>query len=190
MKNWLLKFFLPLGVLILVLVTALSVWSIYQLSGAIQYERKSKIVEQSVQSVYRHLQEAESAQRKYLLTAKKDYQKTLLIVLPRIPKAIEKLDQLVEGDNDQEERLETLQELVDLKMEELKITEGLPDTERERLAFGVTKTEKEEGLMREIHQVLDELDQNAKQNTSLHEAFARKYTSVLITTITAGAAVA
>jgi signal transduction histidine kinase/DNA-binding NarL/FixJ family response regulator len=188
--NRLLKIFLPLGVLILISVTALSAWSIYQLGGAIQYERKSKVVEAVVQNVYRYLQEAESAQRKFLLTAKKEYQKTLLVVLPKIPRVMDRLSQLVEGDADQEERMETLQELVNLKSEELKIPDGLPETERGRLALAVKKTEKEEGLMREIHHVLDELDQSAKQNTRVYEAFARKYTSVLITAITAGAGIA
>ncbi len=184
--NLKLKIFLPLGVLILIAVTGLSAWTIYQLGDAIQYERKSKLVESLVQSVYRYLQEAESAQRKYLLTTKSDYQKSLMVVLPKIPRSMQRLGQLVQGDSDQEERLETLQELIDLKLEDLKIPDGLPETERERLALAVTKTEKEEGLMREIHQVLDELDQSAKQNTRLHEAFARKYTFVLIATIMTG----
>jgi two-component system, sensor histidine kinase and response regulator len=186
----LLKFFLPLGVAILIGVTALSAWSIYQLGGAIQYERRSKVVEGVVQNVYRYLQEAESAQRKYLLTAKKDYSKTLALVLPKIPRAMDKLTQLVENDVDQEDRMDTLQELVTLKIEELKIPEGLPDTERGRLALAVKKTEKEEGLMSEIHRVLDELDQSAKQNTKLHEIFARRWTSFLIGAITLGAALA
>jgi|GEM_PF-4225153 len=185
-----LKIFLSLGVLILVLVTVLSAWSIYQLGGAIQYERKSKAVETVVQSVYQYLQEAESAQRKFLLTSRKEYQKNLANVLPRIPKEMVRLGELVEDDDDQEERFESLQELIDLKMEALAIPENLPETERGRLALAVSKTEKEEGLMREIHQVLDDLDKSAKKNTLVYESFAHRYTSVMIAAITTGSAIA
>lgn len=185
-----LKIFLSLGVLILVLVTVLSAWSVYQLGSAIQYERKSKEVETVVQSVYRYLQEAESAQRKFLLTSRKEYQKSLANVLPRIPKEMANLGGLVEGDDDQEERFESLQELIDLKMEALAIPDDLPETERGRLALAVSKTEKEEGLMREIHQVLDDLDKSAKQSTIVFESFAHRYTSFLIAAITTGSALA
>lgn len=188
--NLRLRIFLSLGVLILVLVTVLSAWSIYQLGGAIQYERKSKAVESVVQSVYRYLQEAESAQRKFLLTSRKEYQKSLTNVLPRIPKEMARLGELVEDDEDQEERFESLQELIDLKMEALAIPDDLPETERGRLALAVRKTEKDEGLMREIHQVLDDLDKSAKKSTLVFESFAHRYTSVLIATITVGSAIA
>lgn len=188
--NLRLKIYLSLGVLILILVTGLSSWSIYQLGGAIQYERKSKAVETVVQSVYRYLQDAESAQRKFLLTGKKDYLKNLSGILPKIPKEMNLLGQLVEGDEDQEERFESLQELIELKMEALAIPDDLPETERGRLALAVKKTEKEEGLMREIHSVLDDLDRSAKRSTQFFESFAHRYTSVLIWTITAGSAIA
>lgn len=188
--NLRLKVFFSLGVLILVLVTALSVWSIYQLGVAIQYERKSKAVESVVQGVYRYLQEAESAQRKFLLTSRKEYRKNLSTVLPKIPMEMSLLGQLVEGDDDQEESFESLQELIDLKMEALAIPEDLPETERGRLALAVSKTEKEEGLMREIHHVLDDLDQSAKKSTLVFESFAHRYTSVLIATIIGGSAIA
>lgn len=185
-----LKIYLSLGVLILILVTTLAAWSIYQLGGAIQYERKSKAVESVVQSVYRYLQDAESTQRKFLLTARKEYLKNLSNILPKIPKEMDLLGRLVSGDDDQEERFESLQELIDLKMEALAIPEDLPETERGRLALAVKKTEKEEGLMREIHQVLDDLDKSARKSTQVFESFAHRYTSVLIGTITAGSGIA
>src|SRR5205807_2187805 len=100
--NLRLKIYLSLGVLILILVTTLSAWSIFQLGGAIQYERKSKAVETVVQNVLRDLQDAESSQRKFLLTAKKEYLKNLTNSLPKIPKEMNLLGTLVEGDDDQE----------------------------------------------------------------------------------------
>src|SRR5262249_33298920 len=100
------------------------------------------------------------------------------------------LGHLIEGDEDQEERFESLQELIELKVEALRIPEGLPETERGRLALAVRKTEKEEGLMREIHQVLDSLDKSAKESTQVYEAFAHKYTNFLIVTISIGSTIA
>src|SRR5262249_25437777 len=120
----------------------------------------------------------------------RDYLKSLDVVLPKIPKTVDRLNQLVEGDEEQEERIGTLEELVELKLEELRIPDGLPETERGRLALAVQKTEKEEGLMREIHTILDDVDGAAKQDARLHEAFAHKYTTFLIATITAASALA
>lgn len=184
------RYVLPLGILILIGVTVLSAWSIYQFSDALQYEKKSTLVGSVVQNVYRYLQEADFAHQKFLLTARKDHQKNLQNAFPKITREMELLSDLVSDDDDQADKMEQLQDLVDQKVKALQIPEDMPETERGRLALAIRKAEREGGLMREIHSVLEELGQTARQNAQMNEAFAKKYRSVLIATIIIGALLA
>lgn len=202
MKQWLrllksslvtrtaLKFILPGGLLLLAAVTALSAWSISQFIQTIRIERESLDLEAKLNDFYQLIQSAETSQRGYLLTGNDEYLKTYLESVPQIPHEIKILSKLAASNPQQMERVEKLRPLVTRRLEDLRITVILMQNQQGGKALAVVNTDEGERLMREIREILDQMDTTLKKDLKIHEAFFQKYSSILLRAIVIGSILA
>ncbi|RYZ71047.1 MAG: hypothetical protein EOP05_12465, partial [Proteobacteria bacterium] len=175
-----LKIVLPIGMLLLIAVAILSSWSIWQLREAIRYERQSYAVQSNVDDLFELVQGAESSQRGYLITGKDEYLNTYLNSFPQIPAAYAKLKRSVRGLPLKENQIAELDELLNKKLEELKLTVILQQSEKEDDALALMQTDKGESLMINLHEALDSIDKLAARDAQIHESFVRRYGTLLI----------
>lgn len=181
-----LKIVLPIGMILLIAVAILSSWSIWQLREAIRYERRSYAVQSNVDDLFELVQGAESSQRGYLITGKEEYLNTYLNSFPQIPAAYAKLKRSVRGLPLKDTQIAELDELLDKKLEELKLTVILQQSEKEDDALALMQTDKGENLMIKLHEALDSIDKLAARDAQIHESFVRRYGTLLIFAIGAG----
>lgn len=181
-----LKVVLPIGILTLIAVGLLSSWSVWQLREAIRYERQSYAVQSNVDDLFELVQGAESSQRGYLITGKEEYLNTYLSSFPRIPAAYARLKQSVRNLPLKRGQLEELDDLLGRKMDELKQTVILQQSEKEDDALALFQTDRGENLMNRLHEALDAIDRLAVQDAQLHESFVRRYGTVLVFAIGLG----
>jgi two-component system sensor histidine kinase/response regulator len=179
---------LPIGLLTLIGVALFSSWSIYQLREGIRYERQSNFIKENVHTVYELIQGAESSQRGYLLTGKTEYLATYMTSFPEIPKAVDQLKRSVVFLPEHEAPIKELDELLEKKLDELKLTVVLQQNERQDDALAMIQTDRGEALMNRIHAVLDGIDRDARREALVHQTFVRRYSSVLNLTIGLGTA--
>lgn len=183
-----LKVVLPIGIITLIAVGLLSSWTVWQLREAIRYERQSYAVQSNVDDLYELVQGAESSQRGYLITGKEEYLNTYLNSYPRIPAAYAKLKHSVRSLSLKPQQLEELDDLLERKLDELKQTVILQQSEKEDDALALFQTDRGETLMVRLHEALDAIDQQAVRDAQLHEGFVRRYGTVLIFAIGFGSA--
>lgn len=177
---------LPAAMALLIAVALFSSWSIFQLREAIRYERQSNVVEANVHNVFELVQGAESSQRGYLLTGKSEYLATYMTSFPEIPRALIQLQKSVQMLPEHEAPMAELEDLMDKKLDELKLTVVLQQAEKEDDALALIQTDRGEALMNRIHAILDGLDRMARHEAMIHQTFVRRYASVLNLTIAAG----
>jgi two-component system, sensor histidine kinase and response regulator len=170
----------------LIAVAILSSWSIWQLREAIRYERQSYAVQSNVDDLYELVQGAESSQRGYLITGKEEYLNTYLNSFPQIPSTYARLKRSVRNLPLRPNQIAELDDLLNKKLEELKLTVILQQSEKEDDALALFQTDRGENLMTKLHEALDAIDHLAVQDAQVHEAFVRRYGTLLIVAIGGG----
>ena len=185
-----LKLVLPIGLLLLIVVGALSSWSITQLVETSQFERRSLSMQAKIDRVYQLIQGAEASQRGFLLTGRQEYLRTYLTAVPEIPKELARLKKLTVTSPSQDELMAKLEGLIARKLEDLKVTISLTEDMQGEEAMAIIKTDQGEHLMNEIRDVLDAMDRVAAEELLKHEEFLKKNSRWVGRVINIGSALA
>ena len=112
--------------------------------------------------------DAETAQRGFLLTARREYLEPYVAALPNIDPRLKKLKQLTAADPMQQERLSRLTKLIAEKFAELEATLALHKGRGSRAALELIETDVGRRTMNEIRQVIGQV-----QETERAELIAR-----------------
>jgi signal transduction histidine kinase len=111
---------------------------------------------------------AETAQRGYLLTRRRDYLDPYLDAFPKVPEVIERIRQMSAGDAERLALIDALQQRVDDKFNELRATITLFDAGREDQAMAVLNTDQGKVNADRIRGAINTLLELEEARTNLH----------------------
>ncbi|MFT4173852.1 MAG: CHASE3 domain-containing protein [Rhodocyclaceae bacterium] len=111
---------------------------------------------------------AETAQRGYLLTRRRDYLDPYLDAFPKVPEVIERIRQMSAGDAERLALIDALQQRVDDKFNELRATITLFDAGREEQAMALFNTDQGKVNADRIRMAINTLLELEEARTNLH----------------------
>lgn len=133
------------------------VWQVQGYRRATMRVRHSLEVLNAIESLTRHLVDAETGQRGYLLTGRSEYLEPFTRAREVLPSESESLRTLLASDEEQRGRLDALRPLMAAKLDELARTIELRRAGNLEASLAVVDTEAGKRLMDEIRQTLESL---------------------------------
>ncbi|WP_017653997.1 CHASE3 domain-containing protein [Fortiea contorta] len=141
-------------------------------------------IQNTLESIISSLKDVETAQRGYLLTNNQDYLKPYQEGLKKINPTVQRLQELTRNNSTQQQRLNTLESQINLKLAELEQTISLQKSNQQEAALQVVRGGEGKQLMDKIRQLVWEMKSQESslltQSSAAAQDKAQKTTLVII----------
>ncbi|WP_392534849.1 response regulator [Nostoc sp. C117] len=157
-----------LALAILALIGTLSYQSTEVLISTSKKSIDTQVTINSLQELLSNIKDAETGQRGYILTGNNAYLKPYQTALVKLAPEIQQLRKLTADDHKQVSRIDILEPLIVVKLDELKKTIELRQDEGLDAALEVIKTDRGNNLMSDIRNIIREMENEEQQQLQYH----------------------
>ena len=150
---------LLVGAIILSGISYANVWSAVKLESAQEWVEHTHKVENAISHVLSILQDAETGQRGFLLTGDRSYLEAFRSAQRQISPNMTQLRQLTIDNPSQQKRLQQIEQLISIKLDELNETIFLKSAHNPRAALSLVKSNKGKKTMDSIRALMRDMQQ-------------------------------
>lgn len=182
MRRWVYPIFLACTLLLL-LPVGLTAWTFLARSRSFAEVQQTKDIQLQVSNVLSQLQDAETAQRGFLLSGTEEYLQPYLDSEGLIPGSLATLRAMTQDDAEQQRRLDALEPLVRFKLQELRDTIALRREAGLEAALKIVTTDEGRRTMDRIRVTLQEVHRAEDQRLTARMATLNQYSLLLVATM-------
>jgi methyl-accepting chemotaxis protein len=159
-----------LAIILLVLIGGISYWTTIELLDIVEQRGRSHRIVETTGDIYALLADAQGGERGYIITGKDRYLDPYREAREKVPKEVARLKKLITDNPAQEQRLVTVEDLIDKELSELQKVVDIGKSESLEAGAREIKTGKDKEFMDNLRRHLRDMESTEQASLEkLHE---------------------